>query len=292
MTSSNPTAPRPPSVDPRCIRKRSRGFIERTLTGLARRLDRSLYAEELARADGLLQRLDPRTKIIGLLALSIATALTHQVLVILAIFTTALVLALLSRVPMRTLAFQVWLGIFLFTGPIVLPALFLTPGPVIYRLPWLGWLVTAPGARSAMYLLTRVETAATLSLLLVLCTPWSHVLKALSVLGVPAVFLMILGMTYRYIFLFLQTAHDMFEARRSRMIGVLDGPERRRLAAATVGVLLSKSLYLSNEVYLAMQSRGFRGAVYTLDDFRMRSRDGAALAGFLFLAALAVWWGR
>jgi energy-coupling factor transporter transmembrane protein EcfT len=91
----------------------------------------------------------------------------------------------------------------------------------------------------------------------------------------------ILGMTYRYIFLMLQIAQDMFESRQSRMVGTLDGADRRRLASASVGVLLSKSIQLSGDVYLAMLSRGFRGEIYTLDDFQMRARDWIALAGLL-----------
>jgi cobalt/nickel transport system permease protein len=117
------------------------------------------------------------------------------------------------------------------------------------------------------------------------------VLKAMRVLRVPVVFVVILGMTYRYIFVMLQTARDMFESRQSRMVGILEGPDRRRLASASVGVLLGKSFQLSSEVYLAMLSRGFRGEVYTLDDFQMRRRDWIALAGFVGVAALAFWLG-
>src|SRR4029078_7212211 len=128
--------------------------------------------------------------------------------------------------------------------------------------------------------------------LLILCTPWAQVLKALRVLRVPVVFVVILGMTYRYIFLMLQTAQDMFESRQSRMVGTLDGAERRRLAGASVGVLLSKSIQLSRDVYIAMLSRGYRGEVYTLDDFQMRGRDWVALAVLLGIAVLASWLGR
>ena len=39
------------------------------------------------------------------------------------------------------------------------------------------------------------------------------------------------------------------------------------MAARTAGVLLSKSIELSNEVYLAMQARGFRGDIP--DSFRL-----------------------
>jgi energy-coupling factor transporter transmembrane protein EcfT len=118
------------------------------------------------------------------------------------------------------------------------------------------------------------------------------VLKALWVMGVPVVFIVILGVTYRYIFLMLQTARDMFESRTSRMIGVIESAERRRLAAASVGVLLTKSFHLSSEVYLAMQSRGFRGAVYTIDDFMMKKRDWLALVMFVTLAIGMFWLGR
>ena len=273
-------------------RKRRKSFVERTITGLSDTMERALYAEELARVDGLLQRLDPRVKLVGFLALIVVAALTQRILVILALFAVALVLALLSRVPIRTLATRVWIGALLFTGLLALPAIFITPGQVIYRLPLLGWPITAQGLGGATYLITRVETAATFSLLLILCTPWTHVLKALRVLRVPVVFVVILGMTYRYIFLMLQTARDMFESRQSRMVGVLEGPERRRLAVASVGVLLSKSFQLSNEVYMAMLSRGFHGEVYTLDEVQMRSRDWLWLAAFMGLAALAIALGR
>jgi energy-coupling factor transporter transmembrane protein EcfT len=41
-----------------------------------------------------------------------------------------------------------------------------------------------------------------------------------------------------------------------------------------------------------MQSRGYRGEIYTLDEFRMTPRDWVALAAFVAVAALALWAGR
>ena len=94
-----------------------------------------------------------------------------------------------------------WIGALAFTGAIAVPALFLTPGVALYRVPGLDWPVTAQGLTTASYLLLRVETAATLTLLLVFTTPWMHVLKALRIFRVPVVFVVILGMTCRYILL-------------------------------------------------------------------------------------------
>jgi energy-coupling factor transporter transmembrane protein EcfT len=49
---------------------------------------------------------------------------------------------------------------------------------------------------------------------------------------------------------------------------------------------------LSNDVYLAMQSRGFRGDVQILSDFHMTMWDYLGLLAFLLLGGLAVWIGR
>lgn len=272
--------------------KRRKSFVERTVAGLFEALEDERYAEELSKADGLLQGLDPRVKVIGLFSLILAAALAHRISAIWGVFGLALALALSSRVTFATLTKKVWAGVLLFTGAIATPAIFITPGRILSRLPLLGWPITAQGLSSAAILVTRVETAATLALLLILSTPWTHVLKTLRVLHMPVVFVVILGMTYRYIFLMLQTAHDMFDSWQSRKVGVLDGPEQRRLTAATAGVLLSKSFQLSHEVYLAMQSRGFRGEVYTLDEFRMQKGDWAWLVIFLVLALCAFWLGR
>jgi cobalt/nickel transport system permease protein len=269
-----------------------RGFLERTTASFVDAMEHAFYAEQTARADGLLQRLDPRVKLVGILALLVPAAASHSFAVIAGLFAVAIVLAALSHVSFAVLLKRVWIAVTLFTGVIALPAPFVTPGRVVYHLPWPGWNVTAQGLASAGYLVLRVETAATLCVLLVLTTPWNHVLKALQVLRVPALLVTILGMTYRYLFLVLQSAHDMFESRRSRMIGELTGRERRRVAASSAGVLMSKTFDLSNEVFLAMQSRGYRGEVAVLDEFQIGRLDWAMLVAFALVSIAAFWLGR
>ena len=266
--------------------------MERSLASFAAALEHAFYAEKLAKKNGLLQKLDPRVKIVAILPLIVIAALARALWVIAALFAVAVAVALLSKVPLSTLAKRVWLGVLAFTGFISVPALFVTPGQAIYNLPLLGWTVTAQGLRAAMYLIMRAETAATFSVLLVFCTPWSNLLKALRVLRLPIVLVVILGMTYRYIFLLLRSAHDMFKSRKSRRVGRLDGRQQRRAATAGAGVLMSKTLQLSGDVYLAMRSRGFQGEVYLLNEFRTGWFDWVMLALFITIAAVAFWFGR
>lgn len=255
-------------------------------------MERAQGAERLASAPGLLQRIDPRVKLAGLLSLVAAVVFARNAATIGSVFAIAIFAALASRVRLSTLAAGVWVQAFIFTGAIALPALVLTPGDPLISSPLLPWPVTAQGFTAAGYLLLRVEAAATLAYLLIVTTPWTHVLKALRVFRVPVVLVVVLGMTYRYILLTLETARDMFEAHRARAVARPRGMDGARQAVGSVAVLLSKTIGLSGEVYLAMLARGFRGEVRVLDDFRMAAFDWLALASFEALAAAAIWAGR
>ena len=273
----------PPPID---MLPRRRDFLEKTLNRLAESMEQAAHAEEAGALNGLLQRLDPRVKCMGFLGLIFAAAASQNGRVSALLFTMGALLAIASGGRVLGRIAGLWGGILVFTGAVVLPALFLTPGHAIFRLPWVGWQVTDHGLHSALLLIARAETTATLAALLVLTTPWAHLLKALRILRVPVLFVVILGMTYRFIFVLLGIAQDFFEARRARRIGVLAGRQRRIMAVSGAAMLLSKSVQLSGQVYEAMQARGFRGEVRVLAEFRMKRLDWCMLAAF-FLGTLA-----
>ncbi|MEQ1946148.1 MAG: cobalt transporter CbiM [Bryobacteraceae bacterium] len=262
-------------------------FLEKTIAGFLRALEYASSAEQMAASKGLLQKVDPRVKLAGLFGLIVVAATVSRLGVIAALFGVAFFLAILSHLSFVKLAAWVWAPVLLFTGLIALPAMVLTPGDVVAG----GGIfsVTASGVRGAAFLILRAETAATLSALLVLTTPWPWVLKALRSLQCPAVLVAILGMAYRYIFVILQNALDILESRRSRTVGPLAATEVRRSMTTAAGVLLSKSVQMSGEVHLAMQARGYRGDVHVLTGFRTRSADWVWLAGFAAVAVFALW---
>ena len=272
---------------PRKPASRHGGVLEHTLHGITETLERSLFAEEISTKAGLFQSLDPRVKILVVLAFLIAASTSRSLVVLAGLYLLTLILAFSSAIPTGFFIKRVWLALPFFTGLIILPALFITPGPPLFQLP-LGLVITRSGLITSLFLLLRVSTSVSLALLLVLTTPWNTVLSALSVLRIPDVFLLILGMTYRYIYLLLHTANDMFLSRKSRVVGLMDHSAERQMLAAISGTLLTKTLDMSGEVYLAMQSRGFRGTIITLKPFKMQPRDWFWLVGFLALAATAI----
>jgi cobalt/nickel transport system permease protein len=265
--------------------------LENGLHAITETLERTMSAEVLSGTPGLFQSLDARVKLWGVLCLLVAAGLSHRLAVIAAIYLAVLALGWASAVPLDSLVRRVWLSLPFFTGIIALPALFLTPGPPLLQLP-LGLILTRTGMMTALFLLLRVSTSVSLSLLLILTTPWNTVLSALGILRVPDVFVLMLGMTYRYIYLLLHITNDMFLSRRSRVVGRLSVADNQKMIASVAGTLLGKSLNLGSEVYVAMQSRGFHGRHVTLRPFHMHARDwvwAILLSGF---AAASIWVGR
>jgi len=267
-------------------------FIQSTMQGFARAFAKALQSEQAASENGLLQALDPRVRVVGILMMVISVIMYRRLEIIAAMLMLAVVIAVLSRVSMASLAKRVWLVVLGFTGLIALPALFLTPGEPLFAVPWAHAVISVQGLKAAALLVLRVETAATLTTVLVLCTQWAHILKALRSMRLPAEIVTMLAMTHRYIFLLIETANQMFESRQSRTVGTLDGSEQRKMTARTAGVLLGKSIALSHEVYLAMLSRGFHGEVYLLTDFRLHAADYVAITIFAVASGMAIWVGR
>lgn len=286
-------------VSPAAKRAKSKGpgFLEKTLAGISETLEQTIFAEEIARERGLLQRLDPRAKLLGALALLIAVSFSHNLPVILGLYLLTLPVAYASRVPMGFFLKRVWVFMPFFTGIVALPALFniFTPGQPLVTListPQFTLSITMPGVITAAFLLLRVGTSVSIGVLLILTTRWTLLLKALRVLRVPQAFVLILGMTYRYIYVLLHTMNDMFLARKSRLVGRVSGGEDRQWLTASMGILLSKAYQLSEEVFLAMQSRGFRGEVLVMDNLEWRRTDTIWLVIFLVVAAIAIGLGR
>lgn len=280
-----------------CIGKRTKvDFVDRTINGSASLLKQAMFADDTARDHGLLQRIDPRVKVITTLSLLIATSLIRHIPVLAIMYVATLPLAAASKLSTRFFIKRVWLFIPIFTGIIVIPAMFsfITHGHIVVPLgTWLGHRVglTAQGIRSAGLIVIRVATSISLVVLLTLTTPWTKLLAALRALRVPKMFVAVLGMAYRYLFHLLDAVTDMYTARKARTVGrATDVVTDRAFVGASAGALFGKAHALSDEVYSAMISRGYTGHIRTLSTLRVRGRDLLWSAGCAAAAALVLIW--
>lgn len=275
-------------------RRRRGGALEKTLEGLARVVRQAMTSEETAARPGLLQRLDARIKLTGVVALLIAVGLVRHIPVLAGLYLLTLALAAASRIGLWWFVKRVWLFVPIFTGVIVAPAMFsfVTPGEVVLPLGhWLGHEVglTRQGLTSAGLIVCRVAASISLVLLLTLTTPWPRLLSALRALFVPRLLVLVLGLAYRYLFVLLDSVSEMVTARKARTIAAERGGRRARAVAGfSGGALFGKAHALSEEIHQAMLARGFRGEVKVLERPRPGVGDGVWLVACLALALLVV----
>jgi cobalt/nickel transport system permease protein len=263
------------------------GFLLKNISSLTSALESVMLHEELSRTRGWLQVLDPRLKVASLILFILIVGLARNFNILIFVLALALVMSFLSRIPLRYFLKRVLLFIPIFTLLIALPALFITPGVPLVNLA--GMTITEQGVRTAGFLFLRVTDSLSLGVLLILTTPWNHLLASLRWFRIPSLFIDVLGMTYRYIFLLLRVANSLFLARHSRSLGNFSGGENRRWLARISGMTLVRTQHLSEEVYLAMLARGYQGESRVLFNFRFKGKDLIWLLMILILNGILFW---
>ena len=256
-------------------------------------LKESVFADEYAAKKGFLQARDPRLKAISIGFLLISVLLAKSIFFIACIYALCLILAYLSSVRLGFFLKRTWFFIPLFALFIAVPAIFdiFTPGEPVITFRPLGMAVsiTREGLASAAIFFIRVLTSVSLGIILALTTRHYALLRVFRMAGVPQVFVMTLGMCYRYIYLFIEIIQDTYTAIKSRAGYVSSSKRGQRIVAWNIAGLWQRSYKMQGEVYQAMLSRGFDGEVRVSDDFRASVKDWAWLGCAALFLTVSIW---
>jgi len=267
-------------------------FIERSITGALSFLKESIFAEEYASKLGFLQLLDPRIKVITIFLLIIATVVTRSIAVSFVLYALCLILAYFSQVKISFFLKRTWIFIPLFSLFIAIPALFsiFSPGEALYSFNLIGYKlsITRQGIWGATLFVIRVTASVSFAVLLSLTTRHFDLLKVLRIFGIPQVFVMTLGMCYRYIYLFLEVAENTYRAIKSRVGTRVHYKRGQHMVAWNMASLWLRSYHLNDAVYQAMLSRGYTGEPAVYENFKTRWFDWVWLfmTGLFFVALI------
>lgn len=233
-------------------------------------------------------RLDPRTKIILLLAFSSAALLTVDTVINLGIFMALLALAYLTD------AFRHWSKMLWRVAPliaviVIFDSLFshVAWGPTLFAMnQWILRISLTPG--SIVFAVTigiRFLTLIGVSFLFIMTTQFEDFVAGLRKLHVPYVLALSLGLAFRSITLLSADLKAIVDAQRSRCMeldarNILQGVDRLLPLAVPATVCL---IYRSRNVSSAMLCRGYghtaRPALYSR--LKLGPGDMAIFAGLL-----------
>ena len=121
------------------------------------------------------------------------------------------------------------------------------------------------------------------SIVLTTTTDFMMLSKGLEKLRMPSVMIAIISFIYRFIFLLIDEVERLLMAYQSRYLK-LSLSKRIKIIASMIGLLFVRTYERGERVYLAMESRGFQGTIYTLDDLCWKRYD--TLAAVIFLTVL------
>jgi len=266
---------------------RKHNFIERSLKNVLAFFGEALFSEEQAAKRGLLQSLDPRVKAITMLLLCISALITRNILSLASLYLFTLILASLSGINLVFFIKRTWIFIPLFSLSIAVPATlgFISPGEQLFAFKFIGLnlTITRQGLSGAILFVSRVAVSVSLVILLSLTTRHFALLRVLRIFKVPQIFVMVLGMSYRYIYLFMEIVENTYRGIKSRTGGLLHYKKGQSIVAWNIATLWQRSFKLNEDVYNAMLSRGYTGEPVLLEEFKASFKDWAWLSFILII---------
>jgi cobalt/nickel transport system permease protein len=280
-----------------------KGFVGKTIDGIFGFLEEAFISESNSRRRGLLQNLDPRAKLISILAVIFATSLIGNLRVLIFIYVLTLIFAYLSKIEVGFFIKRVWLFIPVFAGIIALPMIFniFLPGDPLFQVAYLGpgahlgpltlpesIFITRQGLNGAVIFTMRVATCVSAVVLLFITTPQQILFKSLRTVGVPKLYVLTMEMAYRYIFLLMDLVRELYVAKKARTIRARGMFDEQKWVGGRMGYTLIRSLDMSEKVHMAMMSRGFSGDVHIMQEFKMQNRDYIAGATAITLSVVLV----
>ncbi len=270
-----------------------KNFIERSLAGTFSFLRESIFSDEYASKKGFLQARDPRIKVLIILMLLLAVMFSRDIRFLFGIYALCLLLACVSSIGLGYFLKRTWIFIPLFSLFVAIPAIFdiFTPGEPLLsiRIFSLPLIITKQGLASAGFFFSRVLASVSLCVLLVLTTRHNVLLKVLRLFKIPQVFVMTLGMCYRYVYLFIEILQNTHLAIKSRVGHIASVKKGQGVVAWNIASLWQRSYALHNQVYEAMLSRGYDGEPKVMDEFRATVADWLLLAAAILVLGLSLW---
>ncbi len=249
--------------------------------------------------------LDPRVKLILILAFILCTALTPQAAwpVYILLLSLAVSAAVLSELGVGYVLKRAALAL-----PFVLaalPVIFTTSGASLFTLRLGGWSLDAslPGLERFLSIAVKSWISVQAAILLAATTSFPDLLVAMRAVRIPRLLVAIFGLMWRYLFVLVDEALRLLRARAARS-GSSGDPKlktggsviwRARVAGGMAGSLFLRGFERSDRIYMAMVSRGYDGEVRTMPLPELKLShwlvllSGLAVLVFLLLIAYLFW---
>jgi cobalt/nickel transport system permease protein len=229
-----------------------------------------MIGEGFASTDSLVYRLDPRVKVVVVFLFSVVVAVSNRFLVLVLALALSFCIVLLAKMPARQLLRRlVPVNVFVLFLWFFLP--FTLNGERLFSIgPLVG---THQGVLYAARISLKANTIVGVLIALVGSTSILTLGHAMHELRVPGKIVYLFFFTYRYIHVIHREYLRLLSAMKVRGFRPGTNVHTYKTYAYLVGMLLVRSADRAERVRNAMLCRGFKGRLYSLSDFSLKTGD-------------------
>ena len=246
------------------------------------------HIDKFAYEDSAIHRLDARVKFIAaIIFTAVVISLPRTSFSILTCYAVGpFAVLVLGRIPLKFVFRQILL-VSPFVLVLALSCPFYDRTAVTTAFGTFLWQSSVGWLRCFSILGKFIVTMLTL-IALVSTTRFSDLLAGLSKIGVPRLLVIQLGFLYRYIFVLIDTAQHLRQARAGRTLRNLGFKRELKTASAMLGSLFIRSLDIAERINIAMQGRGFDGNWRTISRLKISVRD-YVFGGFFVIFVISLY---
>lgn len=252
-----------------------------TFSQICAQIDRYAYTNDLAKNS-------PATKIFfALSTLIICVASPSPLVPIIVFLATTILLLHFAKIPVRFYWNLLVYPTATVIASCVIIALFFGHGEPLMEivLPWFRWTIFKNGVTMGVATFFRVEGGLSSLYFLALTTSMTDILITLRRVHIPLILTEMSLLIYRYIFLFMEVAAQMYTAQKLRL-GYSGWLKRIRSTALLAGNLFIRTMEQGERTFIAMNARGYDGDIRTLGD--LPPPRVLSLIGIIFFDAILV----
>ncbi len=192
-------------------------------------------------------------KVVFTFLLLILLSLSKSFMFIIVITVYLLILLSVLKADSIVKILKVSLGMTFFTCIIMLPA-------VLWGNSFSGFMITA-----------KVFATVTAVGILSHTTKWSLIISALKSFWIPDIFILVLDITIKYIVMLGDFTLNMLYSLKMRSVG--KNTSKYRSLSGIAGTMFLKSKEMAEDMYYAMECRGFSGEYHVYQSFKLKIAD-------------------
>lgn len=213
-------------------------FIDKSISSVIGVLSR-IRRDDFKKRNGIIYRLNPALKLLFAVLMPILLSLSRGFMF--PILILVWVILNLLFIEAKDVKKIISMGLF----SMIITAIMLLPSMLMGNV------------KNSVILVIKVMSGVTLVNIMSFTTPWRKVTRSLKLLFIPDIFIFVLDVAIRYIYLLGEISLDMLYALKVRSIG--RNENKYSSISGLLGNLFLKSNKMGDEMFSAMECRGFTG---------------------------------